>query len=105
MTGLEILVRSTLRRTGLLRILSGFPGTVRSRRYRSEYLRERPRRIDVQLPPWSASMLVSSEDEYTLLRSKREDYKLMGRLSQHLPEGGVFWDVGANIGFYTVLAA
>src|SRR5262245_31850816 len=72
MTSLEILVRSVLRKTGVLRVITDVPHRWQTRRYRSQYRKNHPNEVDVQLATWHAKMLVSNENEYAMIRAKHE---------------------------------
>jgi FkbM family methyltransferase len=104
MTRFEIWLRSWLRRTGLTRVLRAH-WELRSHRHRLEYRHSRPTSFQIGVDGWTGTMLVGSEGEYTMLRSKKEDYALVRVLGERLPKGGTYWDVGSSIGFYAVLVA
>lgn len=104
MTRFEIWLRSWLRRTGLTRLLRAH-WEVRSRWHRHQYRSERPTQFEIGVDGWTGTMLVGSEGEYSMLRSKKEDYALVRVLGERLPKGGTYWDIGSSIGFYAVLVA
>lgn len=100
----EIWLRSRLRDLGVTRII-GARHRVRAWLDRQSYRRARPHAVTIGFGDVRAAMGIDDEAEYGIVVSKREDYRLMGALSANLAPGDVFWDVGANIGFYTLLAA
>jgi len=101
---IEIRLRSWLRQRGLTRYLR--PHQHLYRRYQSMvYRRRRPNMTTLSAGGLSAQGLVGSEEEYLTLVTKKEDERFMVRLAEWLPRGGCFWDVGANIGFYSLLAS
>jgi FkbM family methyltransferase len=104
MTRFEIWLRSWLRRTGLTRLLR-VHWELRARWHRHQYRSSRPTHFEIGVDGWTGTMLVGSEGEYTMLRSKKEDYALVRVLAERLPQGGTYWDVGSSIGFYAVLVA
>ncbi len=101
---LEIKLRSQLRKLGVTRLLRS-PRNARAWVDRLRYRVRRPAEVDVGFDRYRATMLCRDEGEFAILVSKREDYRLMAQLAKSLEPGETFWDIGANIGFYTVLAA
>ncbi|MFO0748137.1 MAG: FkbM family methyltransferase [Myxococcota bacterium] len=87
--------------TRLLRAPHGIRTWIDRQRYRLE----RPGEVAIGFGPHRATMLIADEAEYAIIVSKREDYRLMGALAKSLAPGDVFWDIGANIGFYSLLGA
>jgi len=104
MKHLEIRLRSFARKLGLTRLLRAHWGW-RAKWHRRQYERTRPGQIVLGVDGWQATMLVGSAAEYSMLRSKKEDYALLRLLGERLPTGGCYWDVGSSIGFYAVVAA
>ena len=100
----EIWLRSRLRALGVTRLI-GARHELRAWADRQRYRRARPRAVTIGFGDVRASMGVDDEAEYGIIVSKREDYRLMGALAASLAPGDVFWDVGANIGFYSLLGA
>src|SRR5262245_30762122 len=76
MTRFEIYLRSLLRRAGLTRALR-FHWALRNRWHARRYRASRPEKLEVGVDGWKAEMLVGSAGEYTMLRSKKEDYALV----------------------------
>jgi len=104
MRRMEIWLRSRLRALGVTRLL-GSHHQVRRWVDRRRYRREAPDHVTIGFGHHRAVMHVADEAEYVMIVSKREDYRLMRALSGELGPGDVFWDVGANIGFYSLIGA
>ena len=100
----EIWLRSRLRELGVTRLI-GRRHQVRAWLDQQRYRRERPQAVTIGFGDVRATMGIEDEAEHRIVVSKREDYRLMGALARALGPGDVFWDIGANIGFYTLLGA
>jgi FkbM family methyltransferase len=62
-------------------------------------------RIDVRTPCGLFSVDPTSRLGVALLRDRRYESPMEAQLRAHLRPGGVFVDVGANVGYFTVLAS
>lgn len=97
-------MRSWLRRLGFMKLAS-LIGEMRTRWRYFQYQWKRPQRVPVQIGPWTARMYVADAIEYARVLSVREDRHILQFLLKWVRRGDVCWDVGANIGLYTLLLA
>lgn len=96
--------RSWVRRLGIVRVVSWL-GDARTQRRSRQYQRERPERVWVQVGPWAAELHVAGAVEYARALSVHEDRHILRFLLKHVRRGDACWDVGANVGLYTLLLA
>ncbi len=94
--------RSWLRRAGILGIIKWFFRFPLYWRY-FEYRLKRPSQLEVGAGPVRAKMNVADSVEYAFILNFRQDRKLLEKLLYRLKPGDTCWDVGANMGLYTVL--
>ena len=101
------MARSVLRKTGLagplVRLLRA-PGERRKRALRERYERERPDKTTVCVGPHEAVLKVASAEEFSHYHWAPEAH-VMRTVFDRLKPGDVVWDVGANVGMYTLLMA
>jgi FkbM family methyltransferase len=94
--------RTWVRRLGLTRFV-GLRARAEQRRQCAEYRRTRPSRAEVKVGRAQAVMLVADEVEYTRALSYREDRHIIQALVDRITVGDACWDIGANVGLYSVL--
>jgi FkbM family methyltransferase len=97
-------LRSTLRRTGLIRIAS-LPAHTRTLARRLSFALSRPEAVEARIGDLSARIVVSDDRDYARALSYREDRHILEALLGRLREGDTCWDVGASFGLYSVLLA
>jgi FkbM family methyltransferase len=97
-------LRSWLRRLGLIK-LYGMAATVRRWRRLAAYRRNHPHSVDVHAGTFSATMLVGDAFEYHRVLSFKEDQHIIRAIVGRLRPGECYWDIGASLGLYSVLAA
>lgn len=100
----QIWMRNAARAVGVTRLLRWTTNRELSR-YRREYQQQRPDRVLVGEDDLAGEFLAADESEYANLRQKEKDCEILRIMTDALPEGGCCWDVGANIGVYSVIAA
>lgn len=72
------------------------------------YWRQRARSVSpmsVNVGDASARFIVDTKHEYGRFRTLMGERAVLARLLENIQPGDVFWDVGANVGLYSVLAA
>lgn len=102
---IELIIRALLRRSGLAGwILRLLDHGARSRRneLRNEYARTRPDRAVVTILGRSATLKVTNAEEYAHYLAEPES-RVMKVVFENLRPDDTVWDVGANIGLYTIL--
>ena len=97
-------LRSMLRRLGILALIK-LPARARTRRRLAAYRKSRPERVEVAVGRQAATMLVADEVEYARVLSFHEDSAIIDFILGQLSPAATYWDVGASIGLYSVLAA
>ena len=97
-------IRSWLRHLGVASI-SKFFSKMRTKWRYLEYEKKLPKILQVQVGKNCASLLVSDKTEYARILSVNEDNHIIKCLMDFLNPGDCYWDVGGNIGLYTVLLA
>lgn len=97
-------LRAWLRRLGIVK-LATLPTHLQAQRHHSEYKRNRPKSVTIRVGHTSAYMLVNDAHEYVRAMAYRQDQKILQALASHLRPGDVCWDIGANVGLYSVLLA
>lgn len=97
-------VRRALRRLGVGRLLS-VGRFVRSLGYRARWGRSSSDEVTINISGLSARFRVSSPFEREQVVSLGHEGRLLRRVLREVPEGGVVYDVGTNLGLYTVLFA
>ncbi len=114
MNRLELLLRAGVRKSGLggplVRFLSR-KVEARRRELRAEYERTKPTRATLSAVGYSAVMGVRNAEEYAHYVSAPEEHIMRAVIEGLDPGGGgaggggakVVWDVGANVGMYSVL--
>ena len=96
--------RVLLRRLGMRRVL-GLIATVRSLPDRYRAAPALSERATVRLDEFTASFLISSVDELRRTATLGGERHLLSRLLQEVRPGEVAYDVGTNLGLYTVFLA
>ncbi len=71
----------------------------------AEYERDRPTSLDVGSGECVATMLVADAAEYGRCLSFRQDQHIIQAILDRVSPGDSCWDIGANIGVYTVILA
>ena len=97
-------IRSYLRRLGLINCFSLLSKMQTQLQY-FKYNQTHPTSVKVEVDNQRATLLVSNKQEYVRVLSVKNDKHILRALINHVKPGYVFWDVGANIGLYTVLLA
>jgi FkbM family methyltransferase len=104
---LELAARKLLRRVGLtgpiVRLLRA-PGERRKRILRQQYERERPTTTTVRVGPHQAVLKVANAEEFSHYHWAPEA-DVLREFFALLRPGDVVWDVGANVGTYTLMIA
>src|SRR2546421_12347228 len=107
MSGVELKLRNVLRRTGVAGILFkalNYPMEMRKRRLARRFERERPQTVVFQVDSAKAVLRVSNAQEYAHYLSGSES-AIMRVVLGRLKAGDTVWDIGANVGMYSVLMA
>lgn len=97
-------IRSWLRHLGLTKLLV-LPRTIKSQLRNAEYKRKQPEKVEVKVGEYTANLLVADIIEYSRVLSFQEDYRIIETLLNRVISGDYYWDIGANIGLYSVLLA
>lgn len=98
-------VRSWLRSWGVLAVanrLITFPARLSASYYRRRYQRTRPTSVTLRTGHISAQIAVLDAEHYVALCNHRER-AVLRCLAELVRPGDVVWDVGANVGLYTVM--
>ena len=101
----EMILRTLLRKSGLARPIVRMLGRDAERRranLREEYQLTRPAEATVSVLGKSARMSVRSAEEYAHYLAEPES-RIMGIVFQNVGPGDTVWDIGANVGLYTLL--
>jgi len=96
--------RSALRRAGVTRLL-GASSHARNRFRRVQYDLQRPTEVAASVGGAHGRILVGDATEFVRVLSYREDRQIIDAILRGLPTGGTYWDVGASLGVYSILAA
>lgn len=100
-------LRSWLRSIGVLKVVSWFL-SLRANRlmntYREEYEQTQPGTVEVGPKDNRVRFRVLDADHYVSLRVAREA-KVVKCIVDRLRPGDIVWDIGANVGYYTMLCA
>ena len=97
-------VRSWLRNIGIINLFR-FYSEIQTQFQYFEYSLRHPISAKVQADGCVATLLVSSKEEYVRVLSVNRDKHIIKRLVDYIKSGDTCWDIGANIGLYTVLLA
>lgn len=98
-------VRSLARRSGLIKLIT-LPGRLRQTRLEHDFQRQPVSQVRVRLGSVDVDAMVSSAGEYARIISTQNDNHLIAALERYAArEKAVFWDIGANIGLYSIAMA
>lgn len=92
-------LRDVARRLGITRLLQWPRRRLDQRRLRG-YRRNPVSRQEVALGEVTVTARIGGEDDYLRTLSLIDDQRLIEALGERVGEGGVFWDVGSNIGLW-----
>ena len=104
---MELAARGLLRKLGLAGLIVKvlrLPATFRKRALHRQYERERPTETTVRIGPHEAKLKVANAEEFSHYHWAPESH-IMQAVFGRLKAGDVVWDVGANVGMYTLLLA
>lgn len=105
MNRLELALRTIVRKSGLAGPIMKIVGRKVERhreQLRAEYNRSRPTSVTLDVDGKSAKLKVTNIEEYAHYLSAPEGH-IMKVLFDNLKPGDTAWDVGANVGMYTLL--
>lgn len=97
-------VRSIIRRLGIINIFRLF-GEVRTQWLYFQYNQKQPKIVEACVDNCKAILNVKDKREYIRVLSLSQDKHIIKTLLEGLKPGETCWDVGSNIGLYTVLLA
>ncbi len=95
-------LRSFLRNIGLISLL-GIVSNIKTRWRHFQYDKTRPSTIDVHVNGCQSTMLVRDQSEYVRVLSVHQDRHIISELIKNLQPGESCWDIGSNIGLYSIL--
>jgi FkbM family methyltransferase len=96
------LFRSAARALGIPKLLS-LPARLTNWCLRRRYRLERPTKASVCLDGSRFTFRVGSEKEFMMVMALARDAHLLRVVRRHLQTGNAVWDIGANIGTYTMV--
>lgn len=100
-----MMLRTMLRKSGLagpLFRMLGRGAEQRRVKLRQEYEQTRPEEATISVLGKSARLVVRDAEEYAHYLAEPES-KIMGVVFNNIRPGDVVWDIGANVGLYTLL--
>ncbi|OGI19104.1 MAG: hypothetical protein A3B68_07885 [Candidatus Melainabacteria bacterium RIFCSPHIGHO2_02_FULL_34_12] len=97
-------IRSISRRLGFMKFYS-LGKKIQTICKHVEYKKFHPQSVGIRMGGYDASFLVGDINEYTSLSMIKKDKKLIQYLIKYAKQGRSFWDIGANIGVYTIFLA
>ncbi|SUS07992.1 conserved hypothetical protein [uncultured Defluviicoccus sp.] len=98
-------IRSLARRLGVIKLVT-MPRRLRQTRLEDQFKRQPVSQVRVRLGSVDVDAMVSSAGEYARIISTQNDNHLIAALERYATrERAVFWDIGANIGLYSIAMA
>ena len=97
-------LRSVLRAVGITKLVS-YPARVKVKKRVFEYYKTKPSQVSVKAGDIGFDMITSDVAEYIRVQSFQDDMHLLDAIKSKLPAEGTFWDIGSNIGLYSLYAA
>jgi FkbM family methyltransferase len=104
---LMVWFRNLLRNLGVLgfiRKIQGMPGAAQRKKYAEEYERTKPAVMDLPEVPVPLKFHPIDAEHYADLMTRREP-KVMDAIKALAQPGDTVWDIGANVGYFTILLA
>lgn len=102
---LEMKIRNVLRKSGVSYVLVRLLNRKADKRrdeLRAEFNSRRPTHADVTVGKHSVRLVVKNAEEYAHYLAEPEG-AVMKAVFDNVAEGDIVWDVGANVGLYTLL--
>ncbi|MFM7022539.1 MAG: FkbM family methyltransferase [Flavobacteriales bacterium] len=97
-------LRNVLRAVGITKLVS-YPARRKVKQRVLEYEKTKPSKVIVKAAGVEFEMITGDVAEYVRVQSFQDDMHLLNIIKDRLPADGTFWDIGSNIGLYSLYAA
>ncbi len=97
-------LRSVLRAVGITKLVS-YPARLKVKKRVFQYYKTKPTNVSVDAGDLKFEMITGDVAEYVRVMSFQDDMHLLDVIKTKLPADGTFWDIGSNIGLYSLYAA
>jgi FkbM family methyltransferase len=97
-------LRNALRAVGITKLVS-YPARRKVKQRILDFEKTKPEKVTVKAAGLDFEMITSDVAEYVRVMSFQDDLHLLDIIKTKLPANGTFWDIGSNIGLYSLYAA